>query len=459
MRLHRVLFMVLMVGPLIPALAKPELHFAPRTGGASVKIEAATFALSIGGVSREVTVDPFFIRTSLVTVAEYSIYLADSPGAVTPEYWRELKENPNQPVTGLDLRAIVPFLKWLSASDSQHVYRLPTEAEWRRAFSLNLLDREDNPVDEFLLDRYSASFSEWGDQESPIRNPFGPVSGLNVVGLRVLENRVVERGPIAPDHVSLQAGFRYAFSLSGPGPVGARMMKEAMAKGDQLPPGMNPPASPPPQPTTTTTAPGFQPLFAEFMRLQGELAAEQAAYKTSHPAFALFEQSKSNPLRLACRKATETLKQKRIPPAEYQKVATTILPRIKPLIPLAIAQTYGNLIHQTVTSHPPRDEVDQSFYQVLNPMLKEREKAQGARFEMPFPEGSVESLTAYYLIGYELERFQDLWWNTIGRYPSEIREKEARATALGKELMEKYPTEFQNLMSSLAPFLSVPKSE
>jgi hypothetical protein len=189
------------------------------------------------------------------------------------------------------------------------------------------------------------------------------------------------------------------------------------------------------------------------------LAAERAAYKASHPALSLFEQSATKPLRVACRKGTEALKQKRIPTANYEKVATSIQPKIKPLIPLAIAQTYGDLIHQTVVSHPPRDEVDQSFYQVINPMLKESQKAQGTRFEMPFPEGSLESLTGYYLIGYELEKFAELWRTTIGRYPSEIRDKEARATALGKELSEKFPTEFQNLIGSLAAFRATPQSE
>lgn len=239
-------------------------------------------------------------------------------------------------------------------------------------------------------------------------------------------------------------------------------MNAAMAQGGRIPPGLAPvtPAVTAPQPSGVTSADAaFQQLFAEFMRLQGELAVEKSAYKMAHPVFALFKQSLSNPLRQACQKNTQTLKEKHITPTDYEKVATSILPKIKPIISPAIAQIYGDLIQQTLVSHPPRDAADQSFFQVVNPMLKDSQKAQSMRFEMPFPEGSMEGLVGYYLIGYEVEWFAELWQTTIGRYPSGIREKEVRATALGKELVQKYPNEFAELSGGLESFRTAPQPE
>lgn len=436
---------------------QPDTLYSLHLGSRAQYVAPATFTFSVGIETREVAIDGFYLKTQLVTVGEYQQYLSQNPDAGTPEYWFHQKEDPNQPVVGLDLRAIVPFLKWMSASDGKFVYRLPTEAEWQRARAFKFIETNPFAVGEFLLDRYSETFSDWGVDPGIIHNPFGPIEGMNVVGIRLLPGNLIERGPLAPDHVSLGVGFRYAFSLSGPGPVGARMMKEAALQGT-LPELSAPAAKPDSEPKTPipVAQPPIPPagspflvLFGELARLQGEMSQARKEYYSSNPTFQMFQQTRDNPLVVAVHQAAAELRQTNMDKETYEKTATAILPQVKSLIPPAVFEVYARLIHESVQAHPPRDATDEKFFNLVTPFIKQKEVLASQRFRNPFPEGSLENRVAFYLVGYELDRFAQLWQASIGREPVELRDKEKQIKALLARLSNEYPEETKAVAEQL----------
>ncbi len=445
---------------------QPGNLFSLHLGSCAQYIEPATFEFSVGDETREVAIDGYYIKTGLVTVEEYSRYLAQNPAAATPEYWFHQKEDASQPVVGIDLRAIVPFLKWMSLNDGKFVYRLPTEAEWQRARSFKVIETNTFSVGEFLLDRYSETFSDWGIEPGIIQNPYGPLEGLNQVGIRLLHGNLVERGPVAPDHVSLGVGFRYAFSLSGPGPAGARMMKEASLKGTLPDLGTAgsgggsaaaAPAVAPQAPALPPNAP-FAALFGELVRLQGEILQARKEYQSTTPIQQIFQQAQDNPLLVNCHKISNELRQGGLDNATYEKTATRILPQVKPLIPLATFEVYSRLIHETVQGHPPRDATDEQFFNLVTPFIRQKETLAKQPFQNPFPDGSLENRVAAYLTGYELDRFAHLWKISIGREPEDIRQKEKQAKALLARISHEFPEELKSVVGQLAGALPTEKT-
>lgn len=156
---------------------------------------------------RRVWIDTFFLAATQVTNTEFDLFLRATESLRTP-----FREDPNfnhlrQPVTGVSWFEAVRYCEWLS-SQTDHAYRLPTEAEWERAARGGLEQKQfpwgDEPP-QFLPDyatrwkngpepvaRYAANAfgiydigdnvhewcSDWYDPDyyavSPERNPRGP---------------------------------------------------------------------------------------------------------------------------------------------------------------------------------------------------------------------------------------------------------------------------------------------
>lgn len=74
----------------------------------------------------EVYVDPFWMDTYPVTVAQYRKFI-DATGAPEPKFWRDPQYNgPNQPVIGVTWAEACAYAAWLGKS-------LPTETQWEFA--------------------------------------------------------------------------------------------------------------------------------------------------------------------------------------------------------------------------------------------------------------------------------------------------------------------------------------
>jgi hypothetical protein len=459
--------------------------FSPHLGSLAHEVKAATFAMGIEDETRQVAVDTFYVKATMVSVDEFAKYLADNPDAASPEYWSVLSQNREQPVVGVDLRGIVPFLKWMNAVEGQYVYRLPTEAEWRQAHKDGALDDADKGMAEFMLDRFSDSFADWKVEEGVIHNPFGPIPGLNVVGLRPMPGNRIFRDAVAPDYVGLHVGFRYAFSPSGPGPLGVRTMKEAMLKQMAaggpaagkagLPPGQMPPggipskqgqAAPPGKAGAQQLPPAaaaggmpldaaslqnftFPQLFSELVRQQSEVGAERQAYYASHPAFALFERVKSDPLVVAGEKAAAMIREKGIDKATYDSYYGSISKDLLASLPAVVAYVYKDVVLESLRSMPPRDADDQQFYAKIGPQAQTAPDLGSNPLQLPYPEGSVEGLIAFRIIEDEIQKFGQYWLSTIGRVPPEILAKEAKAKELSQYLATKYPRELKSVTENL----------
>ncbi|MCG3200048.1 MAG: hypothetical protein GHCLOJNM_04577 [bacterium] len=456
---RRASWLMLPVPALFLALASgaeelPQTLFSRLLGARADLVESATFDLSIASETRKVSIDSFYIKTKLVTVEEYSRYLDEATKEAEPEYWRVISKTPDKPVVGLDLRQIVPFLKWLNAREGATIYRLASEAEWRRAQALGALTDLSEGYGEFLLDRYSESFEEWDVPEGTLRNPFGPILGLNVVGMRLKPDGSLIRGAIAPDHVSLRVGFRYAFSPKGPGPLGARMMKEGLlARG--LPAGNPAPgaaASAPRAPVLPRVDSGaFSDLFAELAKLRSQILVESEAHRANHRTYQLMEAAQRHPLVLAGKAAPENLRKAGLDAAGYEKLAASIQPIIQPMAPAFVARVYGEVIRETFQTMQPRDSEDQRFFQTVGPMAQAAQGMAAKPPQFPFQEGTSQHAVAMYLVGFELEKFAKLWRDTVGRYPPEIREKDLRAEAIAEQLSQKFPNEFEAALAGMRP--------
>jgi formylglycine-generating enzyme required for sulfatase activity len=218
-----------------------------------------------------VTLSNFYMGKYEVTIGEYLAFCEETKGNYpqwlepgndyhietgTNDYYKTIgmsRENKNHPITGVSWNDAVAYCQWLSRKTGQN-YRLPTEAEWEYAarggakgvkdqyiyaggneldelgwYTENTNDTGTRPVggkkpNQLGLYDMSGNVWEWcadwyGDYPSePVNNPTGPDKGSN----RVLRGggwlnfavfcRVASRSYHAPEHRSLNFGFRVARS-------------------------------------------------------------------------------------------------------------------------------------------------------------------------------------------------------------------------------------------------------
>jgi formylglycine-generating enzyme required for sulfatase activity len=89
------------------------------------------------GPQHAVTLGPFYLGVHEVTVGQYSRFVQGTGRAaplnsVDPSWvlWTEQIQHPNHPVVNVSWDDAVAFCQWLTQTERQGTYRLPSEAQW-----------------------------------------------------------------------------------------------------------------------------------------------------------------------------------------------------------------------------------------------------------------------------------------------------------------------------------------
>jgi formylglycine-generating enzyme required for sulfatase activity len=132
--------------------------FVEKIPGSLVTLEmlpvpGGTVQMATAAGPRTITIAPFWIAKTEISWELYDVYVfgldesaGDSVDAVarpTRPYVLPGEEfgHAGRPVIGMTFLAATSFAEWLSAHTGRH-YRLATEAEWRHACTLGMLDRD-----------------------------------------------------------------------------------------------------------------------------------------------------------------------------------------------------------------------------------------------------------------------------------------------------------------------------
>jgi formylglycine-generating enzyme required for sulfatase activity len=200
---------------------------------------------------RQVWVESFLLAAYQVTNREYERFI-HSTAHPAPPFWTDPNfDHPDQPVVGISWYDAVSYCEWLSA-ETQHAYRLPTEAEWERAARGGLegklfpwgdvppQSRRDyasrwktgpEPVGSALPNAYGLfdiceNVHEWCSDwyqadyyvSSPARNPPGPPTGTRRASRggswrhHIKISRCAARSSIPPEFKYADYGFRVSAS-------------------------------------------------------------------------------------------------------------------------------------------------------------------------------------------------------------------------------------------------------
>jgi len=120
-----------------------------------------------GYLQHGVEIDPFYIGTTEVTVAQFRSFVHDTKYQTTAErvkakcWWNrpEFKQGDRHPVIYVSYEDALAFVEWMSLKD-RILYRLPTEAEWEFA-------AWGGSVDEFPWNGPASDASRYGNFKAP----------------------------------------------------------------------------------------------------------------------------------------------------------------------------------------------------------------------------------------------------------------------------------------------------